>query len=187
MQLAIQLNFLNDFPPISLERCPEIMQIDPRQLRHHPVGGAAGNLPHQPVIAARIAPAADQVEAFFDFLEKAGNLFGIVLQVAIHGNDDLAPREIKSRLQPGRLAEISPQSDDVHTMIVLVNIGKHLEGVVPAAVVHEHQFVGFADGIHYFGDLHVQGRDIFLLVEEGNDHRVANCGVSSHVSLATSP
>ena len=110
-----------------------------------------------------------------------------MLQIAVHGNNDFAAREIEPRFQPGGLSEISPQPDDVHAMIVLVNIGKHLEGIVAAAVVHKHQFVGFADGIHHLGDLHVQRRDILLLVEEGNDHRVANCGVSSHVSLATSP
>ena len=139
------------------------------------------------MVAPRVAPAADQVESFFDFLEKARDLFRVVLKIAVHGNDDLATREIESRLESRGLPEISPQANDVDAVIVLVNIRQHLEGIVPAAVVHKHQFVGLADRVHYLGDLHVQRRDIFLLVEEGNDYRVANCGVISHVSLATNP
>ena len=178
MQFTVELNFLNDFAAIGFEGGAKIVQVDTGQFRHHPVGNAAGNLAHEPMVAARVAPAAHEIEALFDFLEKPGNLFRVVLQIPVHGDDDLAAREIKSGFQPGGLPEISAQADDVDAVIVLVNIRQHLEGVVPAAVVHEHQFVGFADGVHYFGDLHVQRRDILLLVEEGNHHRVANCGVA---------
>ncbi len=136
------------------------------------------------MVAPRVTPAADQIVALFNFLQEAGNLFGVVLQIPVHGNDHVAAREIESRLQRGRLSKIPPQAHDIHAAIVLVNVGKYLEGIIAAAVVHKNQFVALADGIHHLGDFHVQRRDVLLLVEERDDDGISNAGFASHTMLA---
>src|SRR5258708_32999547 len=125
MQLTVKLNLLNYFATVSLEGGSEVMQFQPGQLSHHPVRDSAGHLPQEPVIASSVAPAADQVIAFLDFLEKARNLLRIVLQIPIHGNNHFAARKIESRLQCRRLAEIAPQPRQIDAPSGIVNGGAH--------------------------------------------------------------
>ena len=66
---------------------------------------------------------------------------------------------------------------------MLVDVGKHLESVVLASVVHKHQFIVLADSVHHFGQLHVQGRDVFLFVKERNDNRELDGRIASHSDL----
>ena len=51
-------------------------------------------------VLALVAPATDQVVALFDFFEEAGNFFGVVLQIPVHGNDDFAAGEIEAGFNP---------------------------------------------------------------------------------------
>ena len=48
------------------------------------------------MIAAIGAPAADEIEAFFNFFQEARDFVGIMLQVAIHGNDHVAAGKIEA-------------------------------------------------------------------------------------------
>src|SRR5581483_999174 len=96
MEFAVELDFLDDFAAIGLEGGAEVVQLDAGELGHHPVGDMAGKLPHQPVIAALVAPAADQVVAFFNFFQESRNFFGVVLKIAVHGDDDFAARKIEA-------------------------------------------------------------------------------------------
>src|SRR5215831_7884131 len=123
VQLAVELNFLNDFAAVGLEGRAEIVQFYSGELRHHPIGGAARDLPHQPVVAARIAPSAYQVVAFFDLFKEAGNLFRIMLEVAVHRDNDTAASEVESGLERRCLAKIAPQPDQVYTPVVFVYFG----------------------------------------------------------------
>src|SRR5580704_7655291 len=181
VKFAVELDFLDDFALVGFERCAEVVEVYAAQLGHHPVGDAAGKLAHEPVIAAGIAPAADEVEALLDFLEEARDFFGVVLEVAVHRDNDVAASEVEAGFERGGLAEIAAEADDIDAVIVLVNVGKNFERVIAAAIVDENELVGLADGVHDLGDLHVERRDVFLLVEERDHNRVANCGVGSHI------
>src|SRR6202030_1452303 len=90
VQLAVKLDLLQNFPPVRLEGGPKIMQIDPGKLGHQPVRNAARHAAHQPVVSPLVAPAAYQIVAFFDFFKEARNLFRVMLQIAVHGDDDFA-------------------------------------------------------------------------------------------------
>ena len=183
MQLAIQLDFLQNFPAIGFKGGAEIVKFDAGKLGHHPVGGPAGNLPHQPVILALKTPAADQVVAFFDFFQKAGNFFRIVLQVPVHGNDNFPAGKIKTGFQRRGLAKIAAQTNYIHAAVVFVNIGENFVGIIFAAIVDEDHLVWLADGVHNFGELHVELRDAFLLVEERNHNRITDRRFTSHTTL----
>ncbi len=132
------------------------------------------------MVTASMTPSADQVVAFFNFLQEAGNFFRVVLQIAVHGNDDFAAGKIETGFQAGGLAEIAAQAHKIDSAVMLINVGENFEGVIAASVVDKHQLVRFADGIHNFGELHVQGWDVFLFVEERDDDRVAHRRFTSH-------
>ncbi len=136
------------------------------------------------MIASSVAPAADQVITFLDFLEKARNLLRIVLQIPIHGNNHFAARKIESRLQRWGLAEIAPQPHQIHPAIMLVNVGKHLERIIAAAVVDKNQLIAFADRVHHLCDFHVQRWNVLLLVIERDDDGISDAGFASHTVLA---
>src|SRR6266566_4591874 len=104
------------------------------------------------------------------FSTKRGISSGSCCRSPYHRDNHFAAREIKPRLERRRLAEISPQPHDVHAAVVLVDVGKHFEGVVLAAIIHEHQLIGLADSVHHLGQPHVQRRDVFLLVKERNNN-----------------
>src|SRR5882672_6062130 len=90
---------------------------------------------------------------------------------------------LKAGFQGGRLPEIPPQPHQIHAPVVLVNFRKHLERFVLAAVIHKHQFVRLAEPVHHFGELHVEGWDIFLFIEERNDNGILNWRIACHSSL----
>ena len=112
VQLAIELDVLDHFPSISLKGGAKIVKVDSRKLAHHPVRDAAGQLPSQPGILSFHAPAADDVVAFRHGDQKLRDILRVVLQVPIHGDNDVALRKVKSGLQGCGLAEVSPQPND---------------------------------------------------------------------------
>ena len=181
MQLAVELNLLNNLAPVRLERRAEIVQRDAGELGHQPVRRAAGNLPRQPMVAPRHAPAAYQVVALLNSLQEFRNLRGIVLQVAVHGDNHFAAREVEPGLERRRLPEIPPQPHHIHPPVVLENIFEHFVGFVAAAVVHKNNFIGFAQPVHHFRQPHVQRGNVFLFVEERYDNGIANWAFTGHI------
>ena len=131
----------------------------------------------------RVPTPAVACNRFFDFFKKARNLFRVVLQIAVHRNDDFAARKIKTRFQSRSLPEIPPQPHQVYAPVVLEDVRKNFERIVLAAVVHKHQLVRLADSVHHFGKLHIERWDVFLFVEERNDNGILDGRIACH-SLA---
>src|SRR5579863_2616630 len=90
VHLAVERDVLDDFAAIGLEGSAEVVDVDAGEPGHEPVGAARRNAAHDEVVNAILAPAGNDVVAFLEFLEEAGNLIGIVLQIAVHGEDELA-------------------------------------------------------------------------------------------------
>src|SRR5262249_34284557 len=122
MQLAVELNFAQNLAAIGFEGSAEVVELDAAKFGHQPICCAARNLAHEPVVAAGIAPAADEVVAFFDFFEEFWNLFGIMLQIAVHRNDDFTAREIETGFERGCLAKVTAEADEIHAAVVFVNV-----------------------------------------------------------------
>ena len=166
VQLAIKLHLLDHLPAVRLERGAKIAQRHSGKLGHHPVGHPAGKLPGQPVILALGAPAAGDIESLADFLQQRGNVSGVVLLVAVHGDDNFALREIEARFERRGLPEIAAQAQRVHAAVIFINLVQHSERLVAAAVVHEDHFVGLAQRVHHLGNAHIERQNVLLLVEK---------------------
>ena len=91
----------------------------------------------------------DHVVALFQLLEEVGNLAGIVLQIAVHGQDELARGMVEARGQGRGLAEVAAQLDDQHAAVDRGNLFHQLVGAVVGAVVHQHQLKTFAHLLHH--------------------------------------
>src|SRR5262245_12398644 len=87
------------------------MKRQSTEFSHEPVCNAAGQPAREPSILPLKTPAADNVVAFAEFCYECRNLGRIVLEVPIHGDDNLSLSEIESGLKSGRLAKIPPQPD----------------------------------------------------------------------------
>src|SRR5262249_32863173 len=87
----------------------EVVDINAAQLRHQPIGASGRNAVQPEIINADLAPAADNVVSLGNLFEKDRNVRGVVLQVAVHGDDVLAARMIKTCVEACGLPEISPE------------------------------------------------------------------------------
>src|SRR5262245_59412419 len=117
MQLAVQRDLLENLTTVRLESCSKVVDIHSAQLRHHPVRDSGGNPAQPEVVDALLTPTADDVVALADLLDKHRDIGGIVLQVAIHGDDVLPARVIKSRGQSGSLPEVAAQFHHCHAAV----------------------------------------------------------------------
>src|SRR5271165_4032573 len=143
MEFAVERKVLNGLPAISLEGSAEIVDRDSGELGHHPIGDAAWQTACQPSVPPLGSPPADDIESFLDFRDEARDLFRVVLQVAIHGDDDVAARNIKTCLECRGLAEIPAKSDNSYPRIALIDSLKSRRGLVRTTVVDEDNLIRF--------------------------------------------
>ena len=65
-----------------------------------------------------------------------------MLQIAVHGDDDVALGFVEAGRERGGLAEIAAQADHLQMAVGLHQVGQQLEAAVGGGVVHEENFVG---------------------------------------------
>ena len=118
------------------------MHVDPGdpadQFVRQPRRGAS-----QPEAVLPLAPPTDdQVEVLVDQLgDEPGDVFGIVLQIAVDGHDHLTAGAVQTGLHGRGLTEVALQGDDLHVVAVTLPWTACLvEGVIRTAVVDEDQF-----------------------------------------------
>ena len=169
VQLAVEADALDDFAAVGLEGRAEVVDRDLDQLLHHPVGHPGGELAQDGVVLAVLAPAADDVVALVQLGQELGNLGRVVLEVAVHGNDDLAPGLVETRLQGRRLAEVAAELDQDDVVILFIDLLEGGVGSVRAAVVDEDQLVGPAGLVQNVLEAGVHLLDIVHFVVKGDD------------------
>jgi len=117
VQFAVKLNLLQNFPPIRLEGGPKSCNSY-RKLGHQPVRDAARHPAHQPVVSSLVAPPASQVVAFSIF-SRSSEFLRVVLQIAVHRDDDFPARKIQIPLSGPRLPEFGAAAPRSPRPIVL--------------------------------------------------------------------
>src|SRR5581483_282126 len=96
VQFSVERHLLKDVAPVSLEGRAKVVNVDAAELRHQPVRTTRRNTAHPEIVDALLAPSADDVVTLGNFLEEHRDVGGIVLQVAVHGDDVLAARVIEA-------------------------------------------------------------------------------------------
>ncbi len=94
-------------------------------------------------VHAFFTPAGNHVITFINFGDEFRQLIGIVLQVAIHGDDHLAAGVVKTGGKRGRLAEIAAKVDHQYMRVAAGDGVQAFKRVIARAVVDVNDFVGF--------------------------------------------
>src|SRR5262245_42653978 len=93
----------------------------------------------------------------------------VVLQVAIHGDDEVSPRRLKTSRQRGRFAEITPQSDAVSPRLPLRQLADCGPGSIGTAVIDIVNFDALSRAARDFAYLGLQNRQTLLLITNGDN------------------
>ena len=144
------------------------MNIDAAQFGHQPVGAARGNAAQPEIIDTILAPAADDVVALGNFLEEQRDVGGIVLQVAVHGDDVFAAGMVEAGSKAGGLAKVAAQLDHGHAAIDGGDFAQQIEGAIEGTIVDQHHLETSRRCFHDGLEAGVQVGDILLLVVERN-------------------
>src|SRR3981081_1618149 len=124
-----------------------------------------------------LAPAADDVVALFELGEEVGDLVGIVLEIAVHGEDEVPLGVVEAGGEGGGLAEVAAKLDDENAAVYGGDLFQQAVGAVAGSVVDEDQFKRFADLFHFgFGAI-VEGGDGFFFFMERNDDGIFRNGL----------
>src|SRR5262249_34655589 len=95
----------------------------------------------------------------------------VVLEVGVHGEDDVAVGRPEAGRQGRRLAEVPPEADAADPVAPPGQVGDDLPRPVGAAVVHEDDLQLEVGPLGHLDDLPVKGQEAVLLVVNGNDDR----------------
>src|SRR5580658_11184650 len=134
VHLAVERNVLDDLAAVGLEGGAEVVDVDAGELRHHPVGNERGNTAEHEVVGTLGAPSADDVVALFELGEEARNLAGVVLQVAVHGDDELAGGVVEAGGERRGLPEVAAKLYDKDSRIDRSDLLEQPVGAVARAV-----------------------------------------------------
>jgi hypothetical protein len=124
-----------------------------------------------PGIVTCFFPATDDVAAPLDFRNESRHLAGIILQIGVQREYEIALSNSKSRTQCGRFAEIAAQSDSPNPRIVSHQLLDGFPGMICRAIVDENEFEIVILFARDFGQLAMELCEAFHLVVHRNDGR----------------
>ena len=90
VHLRIQRDAPDDRRAVGLERAAVVLDGDARDPADHPVGDDGWDLTGHELVLALVAPADHDIEALPDLFQEQGDVARVVLEIAVHGDDDLA-------------------------------------------------------------------------------------------------
>ena len=115
---------------------------------------------------------ADDVVTRRNFLDEHRDIVGIVLQIAIHGDDVLAARVIESSGEARGLSEIAAQLHNRHSAVHRSDLPQHGERLVARAVIDENDLKALAIRFHDRLQTIIEVGDVLLLVMQRYDDGV---------------
>ena len=149
VHLSVKRDVLDHFAAIRLEGRAEVVNIDAREPGQEPVGASGGNAPGQQVVNALLAPARDHVVSLRELFQEVWDFVRVVLQVAVHSQDELARGIVETGRQGRGLAEVPAQLDYQNPAVYRGNLFQQLAGAVAGAIVHQHQLERVAHLLHH--------------------------------------
>ena len=167
---------LDDFAAVGVERTAEVRDVDAGEAPEHPVDHPARQRPAPRVVASLTAPTGD-VRARLDRPHELRDVLRLVLEVAVHRDEDLAACAREAGLHRGVLAEVALEADDAHARVGGVQVLEPRERPVARAVVHEEDLERAAVLLERSDRAPVELVDRRLLLEDRDDHGDARRGL----------
>ena len=169
MHFAVDAHAVQHIAAVGLEGAAVIVQPHAGHKGDKPVGNVAGQIAGQFGVLAILAPAGNNVVAFVQLGHEAADIGGIILQIAVHRHDDVAPRIVDARHEGGRLAAVARQMDNRKRLVSGGQLVKNFGAAVLAAVVDQQQFIGRVQLARFFRHPGVEFAHVVALVVDGND------------------
>ena len=120
------------------------------------------------IVDAVFAPAAGDIVTLVDFGQQRGNVFGSVLQVAVHGDHHVAFGFVEPRREGRGLPEVAAQPDDLQVPVGLHQVRQQLETPIGGGVIHEQNLVRPLQDLEHAGEAVVEREEGMLLVVNRN-------------------
>ena len=172
VHFAVHLDALDHLVLVGLQAAVHVMEFDARDLARRPVVELGRKVLRKLVVLAVLFPAGNDIVALFlDHPVQFRDLVRGVLQVRVHGDDDVAFRRREALVQGGGLAIVSAEGDAVDSGILLRQGADGVPGTIGGAVVHHQDLVGPAVRFHDPADPGGEFRQGFGFVIEGYDNR----------------
>src|SRR5882724_311422 len=169
MHLAVKLNALQRLPPIGFQSASIIVQMNPRNRRDEPVGQRAWQLAPERGVLPLLPPARDEIVALIQFGQELRNIGRIILEIAIHGDEDISPGKTNTGHESRRLTGITAQLDEAQ--LRLRQLPDNLARLIGAAVVHNNDLVGKAEIFQAAKESRQELLQVVRLVENGQNDR----------------
>src|SRR5438874_4799411 len=164
VHLAVELHVAQHFAPVGLERAAVIVQPDAADEADDPIGDPRRQLAAEFLVHPVLAPAAHHVAAGFQMREQLLDVGRVVLQVAVHWHDHVAPRVLDSAGHRRRLSEIETETDGPKRRFSGCVLRELREGAVLRPVVDADDLVRAAEAVEDGKELVEQRPDVRLLV-----------------------
>ncbi len=100
-----------------------------------------------------------------------------MLEVTVHGEDEVSLGMIEACGEGGGLAEVATELDDEDAAVYGSDLLEESVGAIAGAVVDEDQLEGVTDLLHHGLEAVVEGGDIVFFVMEGYDDRIFRHGL----------
>ena len=167
MQLAVDSQVLGDLGAEDFQGAAVVAQVYAAQVTNDPVGDAARDFAEEGTILAVDALANDEVPLITvpDEGQHGGQVGRVVLEVTVHGSDEIAPGHVDARHQGEALAVVLAELHDDEAGVV--DTLQFPDGPVGAPVVHVDDLVlhlprqGGVDPVD-------EGADVLALVVNGD-------------------
>src|SRR5215472_14786371 len=169
MHLAVKLNALQRLPPIGFQGASIIVQMNPRNRRDEPVGQRTRQLALERGVLPSLPPARDKIVAFIQFGQELRNIGRIVLEIAIHGDEDISLGKTNPGHESRRLTGITAQLDKAQ--LRPRKLPDNLARLISAAVVHDDDLVGKAETFQAAKESRQELLQAVRLVENGQNYR----------------
>src|SRR5205085_10054171 len=101
---------------IAFEAAVMVVQPYAGENAHEPIENSRG-ADLMPRIVTHLFPAADAIQALIDFGQETRNLAGIILQVGVERQNELATGDGKAGRQSRRLPKISPKANPADPLV----------------------------------------------------------------------
>ena len=169
MHLAVQARLAHDRRAVRLQGAAVVVEADAGHAADEPVRDPRRQLAGEAVLPV-LPPAADDVVALVELLEQPPDVGRVVLEVAVHRDDD-SPRAWS---KPAAIAAVWPKFRRSWTSEPPVARGERGElrvGAVAAAVVDDDDLVRAPELVERVDELASSGSTFVLLVVDRDDDR----------------
>src|SRR4029453_603130 len=168
MELSVDPQVSHDLGPVGLQSAVHVVQSEAG-----PASGAAVEDPREQPAREWISPlglpARDEVEALIELGQEAWDLGGVVLEVGVDRDGDIAGRMPEASCERRRFAEVAAQANHHDIRRRRGEPGQSRKGPVGRAVVDEDGLPRTAERLEGAAKLLVERLDAPFLVVDRND------------------